>query len=218
LSKFCVYIHARPDGSPFYVGKGTLERARKLVRRNNPYHNNIVSKYGRDRIIVQVVRSNLEERDAFALEVSLIAKLKESGNRLCNMTAGGEGQSNPSEETRRRMSEAQSRRTYSEAIRARMRLGQLGRKHLDEVKAKIGARHRGKVLSESTKEKLRAANLGKKYAPEVREKVSRSLIGNSRAKGNRFSEELRTLLSKRRKGIPWSEKRRIAYELRWGGK
>ena len=138
MNHFCVYLHKRPDGSPFYVGKGTLYRAHRLLR-NNPHHRNIVTKYGTDNIIIEIVKDSLSESDAFSQEVALISELRTAGARLCNMTSGGEG-GIPSEETRLRMSEAQRKRApHPAAIIEKMRRAQLVRKHSEETKAKIRA-------------------------------------------------------------------------------
>ena len=215
MNNFYVYLDKRPDGTPFYVGKGTGRRARKLIRRNNPYHNNIVAKYGKENIIIEIVKDGMPESEAFDMEIYLISSLKESGFRLCNMSSGGEGPSNPSEETRRRMSIAQSKRTYPPEVRENMRRAQLGRKHPDEVKAKIGAGNKGKVLSEETKKKLHDANVGKIQSVDAREKNRQAQIGNKHALGNKFSKEVKIYLSSIRKGVPWSEARRLAQPKRY---
>ena len=213
MNNFYVYLHKRPDGRTFYIGKGTGNRARKLLRKNNPHHHNIVSKYGKENILIEIFKDGLSEKEAFDLEVALISSFKQMGIRLCNMSSGGEGPSNPSEETRRRMSISQSKRTYDDAIREKMRLGQLGRKLPDEVKAKIGAGNRGKTVSESTKQKIREANIGKIQSLEAREKNRQAQMGNKRALGNKFSDEVRAYLSAKRKGKPWTENRRKAQEV-----
>jgi hypothetical protein len=83
----CVYVHCKPDGEPFYVGKGSLQRARMLVR--NKFHKNVVAKYGKP--LVQIVANNLTEQEATNFEILLIKKLREQGVKLTNLTNGGEG-------------------------------------------------------------------------------------------------------------------------------
>ncbi len=86
---WCVYIHYRPSGKPFYVGKGKINRAFGFSRRNL-HHRNIVSKYGRNRIKVSIIPS-LTEKHAFDLEKELISIYRKQGFNLVNYTDGGEG-------------------------------------------------------------------------------------------------------------------------------
>ena len=66
--RFCVYEHIRKDnGMCFYVGKGTLKRAR--AKHRNDHHDRIVKKYG---MTVHIVKDNLTEDESFALEQETI--------------------------------------------------------------------------------------------------------------------------------------------------
>ena len=98
------YIHCKPDGVPFYVGKGTLRRAKYLGERN-PHHKSIVAKYGTDNILKGWIECS-SDKIALALEVGLIKCLRRMGVKLSNYTDGGEGTKNPTPETRKRISEA----------------------------------------------------------------------------------------------------------------
>jgi hypothetical protein len=90
---FCTYIHSKPDGTPFYVGKGRATRAYEFSKsRRTQHHHNIISKYGRDNILVCLFPCK-SEQDAFELEIFWIRKLKEQGYPLINLTEGGEGAS-----------------------------------------------------------------------------------------------------------------------------
>lgn len=83
------YVHCRPDGSVFYVGKGTHKRMRLFAQRNK-YHKNVVKKYGRDNILMGKLECSSNEI-AFDLERGLIKCLKRMGANLTNMSDGGEG-------------------------------------------------------------------------------------------------------------------------------
>lgn len=92
-AKYCVYLHKRPDQSVFYVGKGTKHRAFEFSpSRRTPHHSNIVAKYGRENIVVQIIPC-CSEFEAFALEKAHISILKAAGAVLANITDGGEGAS-----------------------------------------------------------------------------------------------------------------------------
>lgn len=101
---FYVYLHIKKDtGEPFYVGKGKNNRAFSKQNRNKHW-NNIVNKYGFDIILLE---ENLTDKDALTKEVYWIKRIGRKDLKqgpLVNFTDGGEGSSNPSEETRKKMS------------------------------------------------------------------------------------------------------------------
>lgn len=90
-AKFCVYIHMRPDGSPFYIGKGLRRRAHDFApSRRTEWHKNIVAKYGRENIGIKVIPC-MDEHQAFFLERLHIKLARRKGASLVNLTDGGEG-------------------------------------------------------------------------------------------------------------------------------
>ncbi|MGB4497896.1 MAG: hypothetical protein WBI40_04290 [Methylococcaceae bacterium] len=113
--QFYVYLHLRPtnDGfnSVFYVGKGLKARVNFVHRKTNPYHTRIVSKYGKENITIKKIACESEQH-AFDLEIQMIAKLREMGVKLTNLTDGGEGFSGYfiTPEAREKMSVAQKLR------------------------------------------------------------------------------------------------------------
>lgn len=110
---FYVYIMRRPDGTAFYIGKGTLDRVachERLALR--PHHDGL-----RLRIIRSIWATSNEvhydivhfqnEADAFREEVLLIAlygRIDRKTGTLANHTDGGEGAANPSEATLKKRS------------------------------------------------------------------------------------------------------------------
>lgn len=107
-----VYVLARPDGTPFYVGKGIGGRAfhHEAEARTSDrlsHKLNIIRALGRrDEAISYCVESSFsEEADALARERELIRLFGRHDlglGPLANQTDGGEGASNPSEESRER--------------------------------------------------------------------------------------------------------------------
>jgi len=124
---FYIYLHSKPDGTPFYVGKGSGTRSSNFKCNRNRHHRNVVAKYGRENIKISVIPCASEE-EAFSEEIALIAALRGLGYALTNMTSGGEGCS-ANEETRLRMSEIQR-----------------GRPKSAETRAKLSAANKGKVM------------------------------------------------------------------------
>lgn len=122
---FFVYVDRTLDGRPFYVGKGNAGRVRLSQR--NKLHTNIAAKHGLQRSVVFVTAI---EHEALDHERMLIAEHKTQhgveGHWGANLTAGGEGLSNPSPVVRQKMSESQrnrdpvsatSRQRMSEAVK-----------------------------------------------------------------------------------------------------
>lgn len=87
---FYAYIHCKPDGTPFYVGKGKLARVRKVRRTHNPSHNLIVDQFGAENILVGKMECS-SESNAYDLERGLIKRLGIMGLDVVNLTEGGGG-------------------------------------------------------------------------------------------------------------------------------
>ncbi|MFI3220234.1 MAG: NUMOD3 domain-containing DNA-binding protein [Methylococcales bacterium] len=189
---YYTYIHARPDGTPFYVGKGSKRRAWKLIYRNK-HHQSIIDKYGRDNILVGKLDCS-SENIAFDLEKGIIKCLKRSGIPLANMTDGGEGISNPSPELRQRLSDSHKGQIISEYTKQRLRevhkgnmynlgrvlseehkqsisKGNIGRVVSDETRKRMSEAHKGSTITEETRQKLRDSHIGKKPSAETLKKM-----------------------------------------------
>jgi hypothetical protein len=87
---FGAYLHSKPDGSPFYVGKGTRKRMRDFYTTRSNWHKNIVAKYEKKNIHTNFIECS-SESIAFDLERGLIKTLRANGYVLCNLSNGGEG-------------------------------------------------------------------------------------------------------------------------------
>lgn len=99
--KFYVYVYVDPvTDTPFYIGKGTKNRAWDHLRdsrypyMNDPKHCKIRSMY-ESGVVPKVIIAykNLTEEEAFQKESSLISHYgrRDHGGVLLNMTDGGEG-------------------------------------------------------------------------------------------------------------------------------
>lgn len=85
-NRFYVYLHLKPNGEIFYVGKGTKKRAWSQYLRNRHWQC-IVNRHG---FIVKIHTDNLTENQAFDLEKQLIKQYKII-SKLTNVTDGGGG-------------------------------------------------------------------------------------------------------------------------------
>lgn len=88
------YVHAPATATSardvFYVGKGTLKRARKIPSERNVYYKRVVSKLGIPNVAVGVIECS-SDAIAFDLEVGVIKCLRRMGAKLTNLQSGGEG-------------------------------------------------------------------------------------------------------------------------------
>lgn len=147
---FYTYLHRRADDNlPFYVGKGTGDRAHRTNNRN-PYWHKTVKKHG---LVVEIVSPWRTEKEAFEHEKFLIHCFKDMGFNLVNMSDGGEGQSGyrHNDETKKKLSEASKKKVVSaserDAASERMKGNSiwLGRKHSAKAKQKISVGNKGKT-------------------------------------------------------------------------
>ena len=173
MKSYYTYLHCKPDGTPFYVGKGEVSRKRgyDFTQSRNRHYRAIVEKYGRESIQDFVFPCDSEQQ-AFNDEVQQIACLRNLGVRLCNMTAGGDGFSGGrhTPESKAKISALHKGRKRSAETKAKLSASKLGNKsrsgmkRTDETRAKmslaqIGNTHNlGKKLSDETKAKISAAH------------------------------------------------------------
>lgn len=89
MKTYGAYLHCKPDGTPFYVGKGDVKRMRDLYTGRNKHHKHITKKYGNANILKGFMECSNEET-ALELEIGLIKCLRRMGIELANYTDGGD--------------------------------------------------------------------------------------------------------------------------------
>lgn len=150
---FHVYVHRRAtDGSVFYVGKGQKRRP-YYKRDRNPHWHRTFDKHG---LVVEIVLSTHDEREAFQRERELIAHY--GRENLCNLTDGGEGASGVTLSPE-----------HKAALMAACRRAHLGSKHSPEWIAKVSASKRAKAATSPTK--VAKPNAAKRHSEEYHQRM-----------------------------------------------
>lgn len=183
--KFYTYLHCKPDGTPFYVGKGYRWRAFRVDVFRNAHHSNVVKKYGIGNIKVYIFQCG-SETEALDDEVRWIAQLRAEGIRLTNQTSGGDGMRDPTPEVREKLSRLamgnkwMTGKKLSAEWRQRISAAQKGRpgkKASSETRAKMSASRMGHIVSPETRQKISASNMGRVRSEESKAKHSASITG-----------------------------------------
>jgi len=203
MKQFYTYLHCKPNGDPFYVGKGSGRRSHSL-KGYNAWHKRIVAKHGRANILIYVFPCYSEEQ-AFADEIQQIAQLRAAGYKLCNLTDGGEGMSGnvPSAETCNKISAAKKGKPngrlgvhLSQTTKDLISVGNLGKsrglgsKSSPETCAKIAASHTPERRAKTSARSMGNKNmLGYVASIETRAKIGLKSLGNHYALGKNIGNK-----------------------------
>ena len=184
MNEFYTYAYLREDRTPYYIGKGTGNRAYRKNRRIKP---------PKDKSRIIFLKKNLLEEEAFRHEIYMIAVFgrKDLGTGILhNRTNGGEGPSGMvhSEETRKKISEATRKGNVSmtpEQRSERSRKAQASR--TPEERSEIAKKRQA---SKTPEQRSAAARKGRAtMTPEQRSEVARkgraTMTPEQRSEGNK---------------------------------
>ncbi len=176
-----VYQHIRKiDGVVFYIGIGKIEK--------RAYSKNSRSKFWRrytakTEYLVMITHKDICWEEACSIEKYLISFYgrRDLGlGTLVNVTDGGEGISNPSEDIRKRISQTSKGRNnrkgkkHSEETKKRISEAHKDKKHSEETKKIISKIHKDKSVSAETRKKQSEAHKGKKHSEETKIKLKKA--------------------------------------------
>lgn len=173
-----------------------------------------VRKYGRENFDIKPLVIVATKEEVSYYEIELIKVLNTKSPKGYNLTDGGEGLLNPSEETRKILSAIFTGRVFSDETRKKMSdikirdLKIKPRVITQELRDNISKSLSGRKLSEDHVRQIRERRLGSKSSLETKAKVSRSLLGNKRTSGHILTEEHKRKMSEGLLGHPTSEETR----------
>jgi len=201
--QFYAYAHLRPDGSPFYIGKGHGKRSHSFVGRNK-HHQNVVAKYGAENILVEIMPCR-SEAEAFLREQLIIKSLRATGASLCNKTDGGEGSSG-----------------FKHSVESLVKISVNSQAMWDDpiLRVKLIAATTGRKLSEDHKAAIAKGGMGHKGCVHTEEfKIANGLRkrGNTYRRGSTHTEETRAKMSESHTGVKLSAERCAAISARLQG-
>lgn len=116
-----VYRHLKPNGEVFYIGIGKEDKRAYTKQGRNKYWKKVFNKYGYE---VDILKRGLTWEEACELETILISwygRKDLNEGTLTNLTNGGDGQKNPSEEHRQKLREAKLGKKESKEHRTKKR-------------------------------------------------------------------------------------------------
>lgn len=147
--------------------KRRVQRHIHYARVNRPYAlSAAIRKYGEDSFATEVLASADTWEELKKLEVAAIS----SHNTICpsgyNMTAGGDGSLGitPSDEKRRKISEALKGRKLSDAHRKAVGDAQRGRVIPDEIRARMRVAHKARPPMSDEQRKIRSEHAKRQHA------------------------------------------------------
>jgi len=166
MNIYYVYAYLRKDGTPYYIGKGSGDRAWAK-------HKYIGVPKNKSQIVI--LEYNLTEIGALALERRMIAwygRKDTCTGILRNMTEGGDGVlgHKHSEETKRKIAESRKGHPTN-----------LGRKMSESQKEKIRQANTGKIMPAQFGQKISAAKKGNPGKPRS-EATRAKMIASQRAR------------------------------------
>jgi group I intron endonuclease len=201
-----VYAIEHRESGRVYIGKARNVARRWAEHRRSGlrgyYLHRALQKHGADQFDWWVVQHCASNDEASAVEIEWIARLKSAGVTLFNITDGGDGAlgRKHSDETRRKLAEAQRGRRLSDETRRKMSLSRTNPSSL--TRSKMSKAHKGKKhTNESCQKraetllsmdlttraewirKISVSRTGKKHSEETRRKISEGLRKRSTCHG-----------------------------------
>lgn len=202
---YTVYKHISPSNK-VYIGITSRKPNRRWSAGkgydNNDYFTKAINKYGWNNFKHEILFENLTKEEAEEKEIELIAFYKSDVRQYgYNIQHGGSSRGKHSEETKRKIGEANKGRKpwsygnhHSEETKKKLSIINTGTKASEETKKKLSEAHKGKKLSKEHIESIARANRGKKRTEEQCKHISEALKGH---KGIKHTQETKDKIAKK---------------------
>ena len=163
---YYVYAHFRCDtNAMFYIGKGKNKRAFACHNRNKHWKR-IVEKA--DGFEAKILLTDEDEEFAYFAEKEAINVYIRRGEKLVNMTDGGDGMYGICKEMRQKITESNKRRAGEKRKKATF----IGKHHTEEHKEYMRSIMKNRTFSEETRKKMSDAQKAR-YANTVESEETR---------------------------------------------
>lgn len=180
-----IYLITNTINGKRYVGK-----CERPVNKTKKYMGSGIAlkaafeKYGIEFFAKEIIEENLTRETIADRERYWIKEFNTRGDFGYNLTEGGDGCSNPTDEVRKKISEKNKKYVgelssrygskLTEEHKEILRQRNLGKPLSCETKKKISSSSTGRVLSDSTKKKMSESRLGKPLPQSVRESMKKN--------------------------------------------
>jgi predicted GIY-YIG superfamily endonuclease len=170
---YCIYYFLDENKNPFYVGitnsikRRTKRHLTEIKAGNRLYKYNKLRKVMKlginiiDIIVIQEYINTNSRNKAEEREVEIIAQLKSSGFKLCNLTGGGRGASKFLPQIHKAAAKKRTGQKRSIEARLRMSEARIGIKFSDEHKANLSMALKKRIISKKTRLKASKTSKGK---------------------------------------------------------
>jgi group I intron endonuclease len=182
-----IYFLRSPSGKG-YIGQTTVSISKRLYCHTKSkgcrFLYAAIKKYGLDNFFVGAVGC-YPLSDLDAMEVRFIKEFETLCPDGYNLTTGGYGNHKCSDETRKRMSEAQKGKPKSEGHKRRLSEGNTGKPMSENTKAALLTANIGKPMHANTKAALMEANLGNHLSDEHKRRLSAAKKGKPKSEDHK---------------------------------
>jgi group I intron endonuclease len=227
MSTWLIYRHINKINNKSYIGLTKQSASRRWQNglgysKSQPLFYRAIKKYGWENFTHEILEENLAtlqeaaERESFWI-AHYHTWCRDPNCMGYNLTTGGEGTPGHivSEETKRKISEANCGKIRSTEFKQRLSVKMTGdnnpfygKTHTEETKIKISKANLGRRHTEAAKQKISAACQGRPVTNQTKDKLRKALLGKNKGNiswnaGKVTSEETKRKISatKRQQGI-----------------
>lgn len=164
-----IYAWLDQNGDPFYIGKTNCLKRRTSAHKkkmesgiNLPNYNKLrkLLRQGFDWVI-KVLEDNISNTEWISRECYWIRHYKQKGCKLYNLTDGGEGMTNASDDLKKYLSECRKGFKHSEETRRKMSEVRKGMKFSGEHKKNLSIARKKRIITDKTRKKQRDSTIGR---------------------------------------------------------